>query len=446
MFVEDEAPEEGLQPVGLLTRFKESTEEESTTVPPTDLVVEPRGQVLEDSTTSSEESQTTEEESGFTQAIQVLNPLSWFSSEDEEEPPASTVTECYNFDGDDPSVSGGVALPSGQTHYESCFSETEVTEYVCSGQEDYDAYVYDCTLIGKVCSSGACVLPTIDTGDEPDTDGDGIFDYFDSDIDGDGVVNWEDDDMDGDGIPNLVDDSDGDGFTDAEELLYSSNPFWTSSTPETVDQDGDGIPNYTDNDYVTNDGIPEGEDEEDQDPVSTDTDGDGWPDVQEEIQGTDPNDPEDFPEIPVDGSPEDNCPDVENPSQLDSDGDGVGDACDYCSGSSGEVDAIGCATGQSGSSPGGSSGSDNCVDLGGTNCGSDTCTGVSAKTWDADNCCFDGQCSTTFFSPSQGSVVSFLSDGCVDTAPVGDGVGEEEVCDEDGNNCNTVVCTMMLCD
>jgi hypothetical protein len=125
-----------------------------------------------------------------------------------------------------------------------------------------------------------------------DTDGDGIPDYLDDDSDGDGVPDEDEgyDDIDGDGIPNFQDeDSDGDNIPDGED--GDSDGDGIPNEDEQGDSDEDGTDDYMDPDS-DNDGIPD-EDETDTDPTSDDSDDDGWTDLQEEVCGSDPNDPED---------------------------------------------------------------------------------------------------------------------------------------------------------
>jgi len=123
-----------------------------------------------------------------------------------------------------------------------------------------------------------------------DSDGDGAPNYLDGDSDGDGVPDDSEsfDDIDGDGIPNFLDeDSDGDGTADSLD-----DDFDGDGVPDGVegwgDVDGDSIPDNFDQDS-DNDGIP---DSQDQDPVDPDADGDGFTDLQEEVCGTDPNNPQ----------------------------------------------------------------------------------------------------------------------------------------------------------
>ena len=92
-------------------------------------------------------------------------------------------------------------------------------------------------------------VPIYDTNiTEPDLDCDGIIDSLDPDIDGDGVPNEEDVfprdktesvDTDGDGIGNNADlDDDNDGYSDADEIAYGSDPLDPNSTPAPVSNEG----------------------------------------------------------------------------------------------------------------------------------------------------------------------------------------------------------------
>ena len=141
-----------------------------------------------------------------------------------------------------------------------------------------------------------------------DTDGDGIPNYLDDDSDGDGVPDSSEgyDDIDGDGVPNFIDtDSDGDGIDDGEDDDMDGDGL-TNEEEGDGDSDGDGIDDFADNDS-DNDGIPDEEEaaDPDSDPYNNDTDGDGWTDLQEQVCGSDPSDPDDecdgynVPQIPA---------------------------------------------------------------------------------------------------------------------------------------------------
>ncbi len=121
-------------------------------------------------------------------------------------------------------------------------------------------------------------------------------------------------------LPCSVLDEDGDGLSDAEELLVYG------TDPRVVDSDGDGLPDA--------DEVADGTD-----PRSGDGDGDGVADPVDAcplVPGGD-DDGDGFSDAA------DLCPAVPEPSQLDGDEDGVGDACDLCLGPdpSGDTDLDG---------------------------------------------------------------------------------------------------------
>jgi hypothetical protein len=107
-----------------------------------------------------------------------------------------------------------------------------------------------------------------------DSDGDGLWDDYETD-----------DDRDGDGLPNHLDtDSDGDGIPDNEERGDRGGCDARRSDPDT-------FPDYLDNDS-DNDGLSDREERERYftDPYSADSDGDGYTDTAEIATGHDPND------------------------------------------------------------------------------------------------------------------------------------------------------------
>jgi gliding motility-associated-like protein len=113
-------------------------------------------------------------------------------------------------------------------------------------------------------------------------------------------------------------DTDEDGVPDDVELIDGTDP----NDPEDFeDKDGDGVPDYVEEE--------EGTDPNDPKDVK-DTDGDGVPDYVEERDGTDPNDPKDVKDTDGDGVPdyveERDGTDPTDPKDVkDTDGDGVPD-------------------------------------------------------------------------------------------------------------------------
>ncbi len=152
----------------------------------------------------------------------------------------------------------------------------------------------------------------------PDLDGDSVPDSLDSDMDGDGVPNESDvfpqdssewADLDGDGVGDNSDpDRDGDGFSNEVEEQVGTDPSTASSVPP--DLDGDFVPDSLDSD-IDGDGVPNESDVFPQDPSEwadldsdgvgdnsdADKDGDGVSNEVEIAAGTDPEDPQDYPDI-----------------------------------------------------------------------------------------------------------------------------------------------------
>ncbi|MBI1294096.1 hypothetical protein GC175_03945 [bacterium] len=179
----------------------------------------------------------------------------------------------------------------------------------------------------------------VEVGADPsapiDTDGDGIIDALESsitDTDGDGVVDELDPantdacvpdhsagpcDFDGDGIPNSNDtDDDGDGYSDADEILAGTNPYDANSVPG--DNDGDGIIDLLDPDD-DNDGLSDVDEViAGTNPLVADSDGDGKNDALE----VGPN-----PAAPID-TDGDGIIDALESSITDADNDGVVDELD----------------------------------------------------------------------------------------------------------------------
>lgn len=161
----------------------------------------------------------------------------------------------------------------------------------------------------------------------PDTDKDGIPDYWDGDSDGDSLLDQMEltTDPDGDGIPNYRDlDSDGDWLGDSDE--------------RDGDNDLDGKPNFLDDDS-DNDGIPdawEGKNKCATCTTSIDNQGDGWDDRGQNSPVID-TDLDGQPDYLGQDSDNDGIPDrvelgadidgdsIPNFRDLDSDNDGIPD-------------------------------------------------------------------------------------------------------------------------
>lgn len=166
-----------------------------------------------------------------------------------------------------------------------------------------------------------------------DTDNDSTIDALESsttDADSDGIVDELDPanadacipnnsagpcDLDGDTIPNSTDtDDDGDGYSDADELLAATNPHDASSVPG--DNDGDGNIDLLDTDD-DNDGLSDADEAiAGTNPLVADTDGDGENDDVEFGFG-----------VPID-SDGDGTIDALESSITDADNDGVVDELD----------------------------------------------------------------------------------------------------------------------
>ncbi len=149
----------------------------------------------------------------------------------------------------------------------------------------------------------------------PDSDGDGVLDFYDLDDDNDGITDSVEGsgDTDGDGVIDALDiDSDNDGIVDNTEA-QSAAAF---VAPSGVDTDGDGLDNSYDSDnsgtaivVVNTDGIDQ------PDYLDDDADNDGVPDL---IEGHD-----------ADGN---GVADVSPSGSDDADGDGLNDSFDTVAG------------------------------------------------------------------------------------------------------------------
>ncbi len=143
-----------------------------------------------------------------------------------------------------------------------------------------------------------------------------------ADVNGDGALDlvalWSGEARWSAALPCAALDTDGDGLTDARELLV------LGSDPNAVDTDGDGL--------LDLDEVALGAD-----PLGLDTDGDGLDD------GADPCPVDLEDDLDADGrcASVDNCPVDANPDQRDADFDGPGDACDPCFGTGPDGDGDG---------------------------------------------------------------------------------------------------------
>ena len=158
--------------------------------------------------------------------------------------------------------------------------------------------------------------PSPGTGEPIDSDGDGIYDFRDTDSDGNGIPDMDepDTDMDMDGLQAYCDtDDDGDRILDVEEI--GGNP----DAP--LDTDGDGMFDYQD---IDSDADTIGDLSE----STVDTDGDGTPDRFDQDSDNDTwTDAEEAGDTDVATPPIDSDGDgIPNFRDTDSDDDGLSDA------------------------------------------------------------------------------------------------------------------------
>ncbi len=287
-------------------------------------------------------------------------------------------------DDQDPDIDGdGVANEADAFPYDP----TETADNDGDGQGDNDDSDDDNDGFLDSVEIAAGTDP-LDAGNTPpDVDGDLIPDDQDDDIDGDGYANdidafpadpTEQLDTDGDGLGNNVDDDDdGDGYLDLQELELGTDPL--DDTVHPTDLDGDGIPDPSDPD-VDGDGYPNDDDLFPTDPAEwadfdqdgkgdngdTDDDNDGYPDTVEEDKGSDPKDPNSFPDdLDGDGIPDTDDPDIDgdgfangddafpldDEEWLDTDGDLVGNNSDEDDDGDGFADTLEVALGTNPLSP-----------------------------------------------------------------------------------------------
>lgn len=118
-------------------------------------------------------------------------------------------------------------------------------------------------------------------------------------------------------------DTDGDGYSDGEELAGGYDPNNSAVYPgyeASIDSDGDGYSDYDENNQGSNPSDPSSYPGSAPDPASQDTDGDGYSDTDETAAGTDPYSSTSYPGSYVD------------PYTIDSDGDGFTDGVESSSG------------------------------------------------------------------------------------------------------------------
>lgn len=134
------------------------------------------------------------------------------------------------------------------------------------------------------------------------------------------------------GVPvDPSEDLDGDGWSDAEELLRGSDPSDPQSTPDrTRDTDGDGVSDWDEDRLKTNPYDPKSTPDKEQvtdtdadgvsDADDPDDDNDGWLDVDEQAAGSDPKDATSIPaDTDGDGLADYLDPDDDNDGHSDSD-------------------------------------------------------------------------------------------------------------------------------
>jgi hypothetical protein len=220
---------------------------------------------------------------------------------------ARTTSSSY-----DPVVSVYRLGPGGSLIFTACNSTPAIE--ASAGQDYY-------FRIGDPLGQGGTLTFELDVA--PDTDGDGEADPFDSDDDDDGFTDeteeqYGSDPLDPDSVPEATIPNEG----SCEDLLDNDLDGLIDDDDPSCDYDSDGLPDRHDNCFtVPNPDQSDIDDDGLGDVCDSEADGDIYPNVIEDVYGSDPLDPDSVPEHngPTAGS----CADGE-----DNDADGLIDAAD----------------------------------------------------------------------------------------------------------------------
>ena len=219
---------------------------------------------------------------------------------------SNNVIQGYEFNNDSLSDTNGGLIPPRD---DDQIDGGEISGYIPPGDDDdVDLKIFYDLELTRDGSSGDDLVNGRDSranSDGPsDRDGDGVPDEDDAFPDDPN----ESSDFDGDGIGDNADlDDDNDGYLDEIEVHCRTDPLDASDYP--LDTDDDFLPDCLDDDD-DNDGYLDSEDDFPLDPnewLDTDGDGigdnadldddnDGWSDSEEIQYGTDPKDPNSYPQ------------------------------------------------------------------------------------------------------------------------------------------------------